>query len=66
MIPAPYRMKGAAPVLGARTAGETGPFGPYGGKTETTSTSRIKVNRATASYRLASTRARAEESAKAG
>ncbi|WP_308013648.1 recombinase family protein [Streptomyces beigongshangae] len=32
MTSAPYRMKGAALVLGARTAGEIGPFGPYGGK----------------------------------
>ncbi|MFD3961911.1 MULTISPECIES: hypothetical protein [Streptomyces] len=31
MIPAPYRMKGAALALGARTAGEIGPFGPFGG-----------------------------------
>ncbi|MFI5987888.1 hypothetical protein ACIBEA_44460 [Streptomyces sp. NPDC051555] len=31
VIPAPYRMKGAAPFLGGRTAGEIGPFGPYDG-----------------------------------
>ncbi|MFC9620027.1 hypothetical protein ACFTXM_08530 [Streptomyces sp. NPDC056930] len=34
MIPAPHRMKGAALVLGASRAGETGPFGPYDGDTE--------------------------------
>ncbi|MEW1626511.1 hypothetical protein [Streptomyces sp. NPDC089173] len=34
MIPAPYRLKGAALVLGARTAGEVWPFGPYGGDTK--------------------------------
>ncbi|MER6018825.1 hypothetical protein [Streptomyces anulatus] len=33
MIPAPHRMKGAALVLGARVAGEIGPFGPYGSDT---------------------------------
>lgn len=34
MIPHPHRMKGIALLVGARTAGETGPFGPYGSDTE--------------------------------
>ncbi|WP_327376522.1 hypothetical protein OG393_22730 [Streptomyces sp. NBC_01216] len=34
MIPHPHRMKGAALLLGARAAGEVGPFGPYGGDRE--------------------------------
>ncbi|MFD8887546.1 hypothetical protein ACFV0H_34420 [Streptomyces erythrochromogenes] len=34
MIPHPHRMKRAALLLGARAAGEVGPFGPYGGDTE--------------------------------
>lgn len=31
MIPLPCRQKGGSPLLGARQAGEDGPFGEYGG-----------------------------------
>ncbi|MEU4178083.1 hypothetical protein [Streptomyces sp. NPDC026589] len=34
MIHHPHRMKGAALLQGARSAGEDGPFGPYGGVSE--------------------------------
>lgn len=35
MIPAPFRMKGNAPVLDVTAAGQVGSFGPYGAGAET-------------------------------
>ncbi|MFF3556198.1 hypothetical protein ACFYXL_22660 [Streptomyces tsukubensis] len=45
-------MKGAAFLLGARAAGEVGPFGPYGGDSEADGDDRDQAHAASADDRM--------------